>query len=692
MTAEVCLRTRAHLEGGSTPSGDKRGCDGDLPTCKNCRNAGAACTDGLSTRLKDLPRAEISGLKSRIAWLESIVRQRCPDVNLENGQPQHDMDPAMLDMSTLEPDNGINTNAADAPHIITGPDISSQPSRPALEQVLGGNSASAHEIGMLSLGASQDSRYIGPSSGYFLARVMLSKSRDPVSGTDTQNIYTDIPGELIESCTGPLPLPPKRLAQRMCDAFFEFIHPQYPILHYQTTLDAVEHIYQNDNVAPVITFQVFMVLAIGAIALSMRSKVPLPSDSYCLAALEVFPRVNIENSIQGLQCLLLLLLFSLHSPCARFNVWHLNYQCLAAVSDLGLQRNITVESGISLLEQEMRTRIFWNCILLDRTVSTIMGRPIGLRDEACELRLPQVIEDAMLATPVQTSSAGMKTLGIAYSIHLFRATKINSEIKYVANSIVREAPRYAYPPQTNIHGWQNIVLRQLDDWLANIPSDSGHPNELMQLVCRLRYHGLCLLLLRPSPAIPKPTADALVRCQSSATESIRILDQMYRQNLLIHNWISLHGLVLSVLTLMYCVKAEPEVARATQPDALMGTISSALGILSATGEHWAAARKCRDILEDLAKSTVQWLQTQSLPASHQQPVQLRSRPTRTRAQITDEEVRGASDGVDVPLFDAMDMDSTLQPFDGLFSDGESVNIHVMMQSLFQDFIPTSGAT
>ncbi|KAM3521036.1 hypothetical protein NHJ13051_006498 [Beauveria bassiana] len=612
-------------------------CDGDLPTCKNCRNAGSACKDGLSTRLKDLPRAEISSLKSRIAWLESIVRQRCPDVNLETGQPQQSINPAMLDMSTLEPNNGINTNVADAPQTITEPDIISQLPRPALEQVLTGNSASAHEIGMLSLGASQDSRYIGPSSGYFLARVMLSRGRDPISGTGMQNIDTDIPGELIESCTGPLPLPPKRLAQRMCDAFFEFIHPQYPILHYQTTLDAVKHIYQNDNVAPVITFQVFMVLAIGAIALSMRSK------------------------------------------------------CLAAVLDLGLQRNITVESGISLLEQEMRTRIFWNCILLDRTVCTIMGRPIGLRDEACELRLPQEIEDAMLATPLQTSSSSTRTLGIAYSIHLFRATKINSEIKYVANSIVQEAPRYAYPPQTNIHGWQDNVLRQLDDWLANIPSDGQHPNEFMQLVCRLRYHGLCLLLLRPSPAIPKPTADALVRCQKSATESIKILDQMYRQNLLIHNWISLHGLVLSVLTLLYCVKAEPEVARATQPDTLMGIISSALGILSATGEHWAAAKKCRDILEDLAKSTVQWLQTQSAPSSHQQPVQLRSRPSRTRAQITDQEVRDGSEGVEVPLFDAMEMDSMLQPFDGLFSDGESVNIDVMMQSLFQDFIPTSGA-
>lgn len=290
----------------------------------------------------------------------------------------------MLDMSTLEPDSIIIDDAAQT--IPEPQPIQPIQPRPALEQVLGGNSASAHEIGMLSLGASQDSRYIGPSSGYFLARVMLSKSRD-ISDAETQKNTVDIPGELFESCTGPLPLPPKQLAQRICDAYFEFIHPQYPILHHQTTSDAVDHVYQNDTVAPVISFQVFMVLAIGATALSMRSKARLPSDSYCLAALQSFSQINIENSIQGLQCLLLLFIFSLHSPSTRFNVWYLNYQCLAAVLDLGLQRNITVDSGISLLEQEMRTRIFWVCILLDRTICTIMGRPIGLRDEACELRV-----------------------------------------------------------------------------------------------------------------------------------------------------------------------------------------------------------------------------------------------------------------------------------------------------------------
>ncbi|OAQ96245.1 hypothetical protein LLEC1_03758 [Akanthomyces lecanii] len=661
-------------------------CDGDLPTCKNCKNARAACADGLSARLKHLPRAEISSLKSRIVWLESIIRQRCPDVDLENGQP-HDIDPAILDMS-LQPDTSIITSADHTVQMIAEPEGPLETTGPALEQVLGGKSASAHEIGMLSLGASQDSRYIGPSSGYFLARVMLSKNRDSISDNEKQDNSVDISGQLIESCTGPLPLPPRTLAQRLCDAYFEFIHPQYLILHHQTTLDAVDHMYQNDEVVPGMSFQVFMVFALGAIALSMRSNARLPSDSYCLAALETFAQINIENSIQGLQCLLLLLVFALHSPSTRFNAWYLNYQCLAAVVDLGLQRNITVRSGISLLQQEMRTRLFWVSMLLDRTISTIMGRPIGLRDEACELRLPLEIEDALLNVPQGESEA--RQLGTSYSIHLFRATKINSEIKYVANSIVQEAPRYAYPPQTDIHGWQKNMLQQLDEWRADIPSDSQHENEFMQLVCQLRYHGLCLLLLRPSPAIPKPTANALIRCHKSATESIQILDQMYRKNLLIHNWITLHGLVLAVLTLLYSVRSAPEVARVTQVDVLMGTMSSALGILSATGEHWAAAKRCRDILEDAAKSTVQWLQSQSAAANHHQPAHGRSRSSRAHVQSANADTSRGDEEMGVALFDPAEMDSMFPPFDELFGGGEAVNIDVMMQSLFQDFIPTAA--
>lgn len=279
-------------------------------------------------------------------------------------------------------------------------------------------------------------------------------------------------------------------------------------------------------------------------------------------------------------------------------------------------------------------------------------------------------------------------------MHLFRATKINSEIKYVANSIVQEAPRYAYPPQTDIHGWQNGVQQQLDEWYAKIPSAPQNPNEYMQLVCRLRYHSLCVLLLRPSPAIPKPTAEALVRCHSSATEIIGILDEMYRKNLLFHNWISLHGLVLAVLTLFYCVKAEPQVSRDVQLDGLRSTVSSALSILSATGEHWSAAKRCRTILEHLSKSIIQGLYSHATASSQPAPSQMRSRSSRgqpaavPRADGVGADVLGITFG---DQFANTGMDTLFEPFESMFPGEEFGNMDIMMQSLFQDFIP-AGVT
>jgi hypothetical protein len=76
----------------------------------------------------------------------------------------------------------------------------------------------------------------------------------------------------------------------------------------------------------------------------------------------------------------------------QLNVWNLNYQCLAAVIDLGLQRHVAISAGISQHEQDMRTRIFWTVFTIDRTIASMMGRPIGLRDEACELRVSLILE------------------------------------------------------------------------------------------------------------------------------------------------------------------------------------------------------------------------------------------------------------------------------------------------------------
>lgn len=182
-------------------------------------------------------------------------------------------------------------------------------------------------------------------------------------------------------------MPSKEGAEFLCASYFDLIHIQFPILHQPTFMAMLDQMYTSTDPDPVMAFQIFIVLAIGASVCPRRSRLGMLGDSYGITALKFFDQINVQNSLQGLQCLLLMSLFAIHNPSAKLSVWYLNYQCIACLLDLGLQRSIGTSSGVSLYEQEMRTRLFWSVYTLDRTIATTMGRPIGLRDEACELRV-----------------------------------------------------------------------------------------------------------------------------------------------------------------------------------------------------------------------------------------------------------------------------------------------------------------
>lgn len=294
---------------------------------------------------------------------------------------------------------------------------------------------------------------------------------------------------------------------------------------------------------------------------------------------------------------------------------------------------------------------------------------------------------------VDPSISGSSSSPLLYSIHLFRLAKLNSEIKYVANSINRDTPRYAYPVIINILDWQQGMLRQLDQWTSDIPlSTDASPNtHHMTLLCRLRGHSIRTLLLRPSPAIPKPTAEALGSCYDSARQSIRIFDELYRKDLLVHSWTTFHSLVLSTLTMLYCLKAAPTLN--TGSDAIMADLSAGLSVLSATGEHWSGAKRCRDILDDLGRSTIQKL-TETRPWQPRSDVSARSPSGHLPAPVPIE--NSVSHGT---IGSANTMLDLFNPFDDLLTgretitenfEDEFVDMDLIMRDLFQDFIPTGA--
>lgn len=359
------------------------------------------CIDGGKQNNIDSPRAYILSLQNRVQWLENELRTKCPDINLDRG-PQvlnidigsnesiHDLGNRNVDVSSIAPENSHQQDHQQILHHheqVQNNDESSSglPEPPA---------GLAHEIGLVSVSAGTDPKYIGPSSGYFFARLLLAcakrhgqRIQPSRARVDASNRFAFLlPQDALSTAPTSLPEDMEYTA-KLSEAYFDTIHLQYPFLHQPTHMKLIEKVYREPEVSPIDAFQVNMVLAIAATVLSRRLKVSLPSTGYCANAMKYFDKIYLENSLRGLQSLLLLLVYTLNSPSMGLNVWYLNYQCIAALLDLGLQRDVKSGKSISVLEQEMRTRTFWVIYSLDRSVATMMGRPIGLRDEACELRV-----------------------------------------------------------------------------------------------------------------------------------------------------------------------------------------------------------------------------------------------------------------------------------------------------------------
>ncbi|RAK96504.1 Zn(II)2Cys6 transcription factor [Aspergillus ibericus CBS 121593] len=602
-------------------------CDGNEPSCSSCLKAGAHCVnDGR----QEVPRRYISNMENRIRWLESIVKENCAHIDLgrdaeivAEGTMQHDV----ADMSAVYHSGGVTAGDPQQipPGDIEGPRHSSNENgapnalheHQSLDQsrVTSSQHQQAHEIGLVSLSSGGGPRYIGPSSGYFFANRIFSSTgrRRKSKGTTRATAGSaQLSAELLNNLT-LLPAR-KESAVELSIKYFRTVHLTYPFLHEPTHMSVIDRVYASQEENPLDLFQVYMVLSIAALALSRECKVHLPVEGYYASAMRYVEHVCADGSMTALQCLLLLMVYALHNPSSDVNIWNLNYQCLASVIDLGLQRDVRASSSlqISVFEQEMRTRVFWVVYTFDRAICTMMGRPIGIRDEACEMRFPLDIPDHNLVNPDISQHPPVGSLShMAHAIHLFKLAKINSEIKYVMHSIQRDVPAYAYPPVRDIFTWQRDIVNYLQDWLSEIPQQTSSGENGMGKVCKIKYHETMILLLRPSPAIPHPADEILDLCFHQAVDLLQGFGDLYRTGSLLYSRLLVHSVFLGALVLLYCIWKLPRTTAKVRVDELVSNLTVAQNILSSIGEHWTEATRARECIDELSSVTIQRLLSQS---------------------------------------------------------------------------------
>lgn len=85
--------------------------------------------------------------------------------------------------------------------------------------------------------------------------------------------------------------------------------------------------------------------------------------------------------------LLLLEMYTLNVPSSGLSLWPLHYQALAPTVELGL--HWILPKKVDAFQEQMRIRVFWSVYAIDRLLSTLMGRTLGVVDEQCDLRVSE---------------------------------------------------------------------------------------------------------------------------------------------------------------------------------------------------------------------------------------------------------------------------------------------------------------
>ncbi|KAI3008171.1 transcriptional regulator family: Fungal Specific TF [Aspergillus niger] len=574
-------------------------CDGVTPVCGGCQRAHVDCVEGVSFR--DISRNYVDELEARIEWLESIIREHLPHFDL--------CKPDEPERSTTRLDRRHGGSVSRASNLSSASEA--HPSQTNNNKDDWGPARDiTDQLGLISINAEADLRYLGPSSGLFFTRFVLTGlgrraelAPESVSPSGETNF---IPAELLDIQPKDLPSDLNQ-AQWLTQAYFQAVHGQFPFLHRPSHLELLQRAYNGIELLPIDKFQIYMVLAIGATIRSRQLKVLLSAEGYCASAIVHLDTIFQKSSVRGVQCMLLLQMYTFHNPSSAISLWTLHYHCLAHVLELGLHRNFR-GSAFTEFDQEMRTRVFWCVYTMDRYLCTSLGRAIGIMDEQCDLRLPRDINDEDLQPdqPIPTQQSCTTITDMSSAIHLFKLARFSAEIKCVLYCIDRNYPPYTQPTITDPNHWQQDMLHRLHEWKAAIPHHPPQsPVYYMNSLLEIKYHELVMLAVRPSPLFPYPSRSLVKLCFDSALQCTRLYHQLYVTSTLHYNRTIVQSLFLCTVTLFYCIWAPNGLGEEdTTLDTVLHSLKSASDILSAAGEYWLEVKRTRDVLDCITRATV----------------------------------------------------------------------------------------
>ncbi|KAK2760795.1 hypothetical protein FQN54_002033 [Arachnomyces sp. PD_36] len=535
----------------------KSRCDTGIPRCEPCERSNSKCVYFDPARNRTIPRTYIVQLRERVRMLEE---------ELANAEKEVSRSP-------------------DAEIMVRG-------------------------AGYIKFGENDESRFLGPSSGITITRLVMEMAK---LNTDTKSIKEIVPDitaqeikdaftkesqkptskiyPMISSVAEPN-LPPRELTFRLVDIFMAKAQYMLPTLHEPTFRQQVDEVL-NGSTDQCLNFQVRLVIAI-----SMQKISPQYAglaDSYYLAALPYLEAAMTRMDLSTLQCFALIAQYSLLTPTRTSAYWVVGIAAKLC-QDLGFTDEATITNSpdgpLSSLEIDMRRRLFWIIMSMEYGLSHSLGRPsfFATTHDHINVKFFEMVDDRFI-TPNGILPGGKPTMKKCITIHFFKMRLLQSEIRRTLYLKKRDTPVDDQDP------WFTNMLNKIDHWVASCPkNDEG--SGLSEVWFQGRRNTMIVFLFRPSPQVPEPSFQAAQRCYEASVSNIKIHMDQVANNTVDLTWIFAQAVFMALNTLLWSL-SYPGIRQEHPIEEVQGHLQVALDVISVSAERWPGVESALRLYKNL---------------------------------------------------------------------------------------------
>jgi len=235
---------------------------------------------------------------------------------------------------------------------------------------------------------------------------------------------------------------------------------------------------------------------------------------------------------------------------------------------------------LQAIEEQKQRRIFWECYILERYSSGILGRPFAIADEDISCELPILADDeALKAANISSLSevsdiASSQPTEVSVFVFYIKLRQISSRIHTEFNSGRRQSSRSANStpmPFTSagyVHMKVQNFLAELDSW-RHVAPVFPNPKPLYE---RPEWYDFLLekdksILIRGAMrAAPKlsnnaPPTDPLILSLCSATRVILLYSDMLEKKYITWTRSCFQGIFAAGLSILFFLSLKPDTAQ-----------------------------------------------------------------------------------------------------------------------------------